>query len=169
MTVFYRTGHVELDDLRATPLPGGVPVALVGGPMVTDDFALFDLVESCGASVVLDATESGERTWPAPLDRRRVRDDPLGVLADAYFGHIPDAFRRPNQGFYEWLERELAERDVRGIICRRYVWCDVWHGELGRLKEWAPVPVLDIDVDDDMAATRTRTTTRVQAFLEVLV
>ena len=99
--------------LRPTPLPGGVPVAVVGGPMVTDDFALFDLVESCGASVVLDATESGERTWPAPLDRRRVRDDPLGVLADAYFGHIPDAFRRPNTEFYRWFQRELADRTDR--------------------------------------------------------
>ena len=58
---------------------------------------------------------------------------------------IPDAFRRPDSGLFDWLGRELAARQVRGIIFRRYVWCDLWHAELQRLKKWSPVPVLEID------------------------
>jgi benzoyl-CoA reductase/2-hydroxyglutaryl-CoA dehydratase subunit BcrC/BadD/HgdB len=133
-----------------------------------DESDLFRMVEEAGGRIVLDATETGERTLPAAFDRRRVRDDPLLELANAYFGHIPDAFRRPNSELYVWLARELDRRGVRGILFRRCVWCDTWAAELGRIREWAPVPVLDIDVDGHDDASRARTAGRLRAFLEML-
>jgi hypothetical protein len=72
------------------------------------DERVFDVIEQSGGRVVLDGTESGLRTLPAPLQRRRLRDDPLLELMDAYFGAIPDAFRRPDTALYQWLTRELA-------------------------------------------------------------
>jgi benzoyl-CoA reductase/2-hydroxyglutaryl-CoA dehydratase subunit BcrC/BadD/HgdB len=104
---------------------------------------------------------------PAAFDRERVRADPLGELTRAYFGTIPDVFRRPNDELYRWLGQELAARQVRGILLHRYVWCDIWHAELARLKQWSPVPVLEIDECDDDASLG-RTAGRIEAFLEML-
>jgi len=145
----------------------GMPLAIVGGPLMEKDYAIFDLVEQAGGRLVLDATEGGERTLPAVFDRMRVEEDPLGELAQAYFGTIPDVFRRPNDTLYEWLGEELAARKVCGILLHRYVWCDIWHAELARLKAWSPVPVLEIDECDDDASLG-RTAGRIEAFLEML-
>ena len=177
-----RGGETSPPSLAASPRPAlrgeaasggggvraGVPLALLGGPLLERDYALLDRIEQAGGRVVLDATEGGERTMPPAFDRRRLRDEPLAELALAYFENIPDVFRRPNSGLYEWLARQLAARSAQGIIFRRYVWCDLWHAELHRLREQSGVPVLDIDVDGDDGGTLARTMGRLEAFLEML-
>jgi len=145
-----------------------VPLAIIGGPLMWLDFDIYDVVERSGGRIVLDATETGERGMCGPFDRRRIREDPLAELANAYFGGIQDASRRPNSELYRWLAHELASRAVRGIIFRRYVWCDTWHAELQRLKESTDLPVLDIDVAGDTEIERQRWQNRIRAFLETL-
>ena len=152
----------------AEPVIGGVRLAIIGGPLMKQNFDLFDMIEQSGGQIVLDATETGERGLCARFDRRRLRDEPLMELADAYFGGIRDASRRPNSELYKWLEREIASRQVRGIIFRRYLWCDMWHAELGRLKEFSDLPVLDIDTAGDNDVERQRTENRIRAFMEML-
>jgi benzoyl-CoA reductase/2-hydroxyglutaryl-CoA dehydratase subunit BcrC/BadD/HgdB len=145
----------------------GIPVALIGGPLMHGDGRVFDAIERAGGVVVLDGTENGTRTLPAPPDLRRLRDDPMMELVDAYFGTIPDAFRRPDSMLYAWLGRELAASGARGIIVWRYVWCDMWAASVGRLRESTGLPVLDLDVSGD-GADFERTTHRISAFMEVL-
>jgi benzoyl-CoA reductase/2-hydroxyglutaryl-CoA dehydratase subunit BcrC/BadD/HgdB len=145
-----------------------IPLAIVGGPMMKPDFDLFDTIEQLGGRVVLDATETGERGMCPKFDRRRLAEDPLLELAHAYFAGIPDASRRPNSELYTWLKRELADRAVRGIIFRRYLWCDLWHAELGRLKDWSDLPVLDIDSAGDNERDLPRIQNRIRAFMEML-
>jgi len=147
--------------------PRGTPVALVGGPLMRGDERVFDLIEQAGGRVVLDGTESGPRTLPAPIDRRRLQGDPLLELLDAYFGAIPAAFRRPDTALYQWLARELAASAARGIIVWRYVWCDMWAASATRLREATGLPVLDLDVSGDESGLA-RTAGRIQAFMEVL-
>ena len=151
----------------APDLPRGTPVALVGGPLMHGDSRIFDVLEQAGGVVVLDGTESGARTLPAPVDRRRLRDDPLMELVDAYFGTIPDAFRRPDTALYAWLKRERAASAARGIIVWRYVWCDMWAASAARLRETTGLPVLDLDVSGDPGGLA-RSAGRIQAFMEVL-
>jgi len=146
----------------------GIPLAILGGPLVSQDFDLFDLVEAAGGRVVLDATDAGPRTLPAALNRRQMDQDPLAALADAYFSAIPDVFRRPNDALYRWLAAEIDASGIRGILFRRYVWCDLWHAELFRLKEWSPVPLLEIDVAGAEGSAQCRTSGRLEAFLEML-
>ena len=153
---------------RKSEMGRGVPLALVGGPLTRGDFDIFDIVEQSGGRIVLDATETGERGMCGPFDRRRLHEDPLAELGNAYFGGIQDASRRPNSELYRWLGHELAARAVRGIIFRRYVWCDTWHAELQRLKEWTDLSVLDIDVAGDTDTERRRWQNRIRAFLETL-
>ncbi len=148
--------------------PGGIPLAILGGPLLETDCGFVEMVERAGGRIVLDATEHGQRTLPRPFDPARVAAGPLEELADAYFDGIPDAFRRPNTKLYEWLGRELAARQVRGIILHRYVWCDLWHAESQRLKQWSPTPLLELDVGPDDTAAPNRVQGRIEAFLEML-
>ncbi len=163
---------VRLKPPEGFPLKGGtrtgtpLPVALLGGPMQKKDAVLFEWLEEAGAFVALDGTETGERTQPAAFSRRRLLEDPLDELCRAYFGTIPDAFRRPNAELYKWLQREVRSREIRGVLLVRYVWCDTWHAEVRRIQEWLPVPCVDLDLIADPPGARTRT--RVQAFVETL-
>jgi benzoyl-CoA reductase/2-hydroxyglutaryl-CoA dehydratase subunit BcrC/BadD/HgdB len=147
--------------------PGGTPVALVGGPLMRGHTQVFDTIEQAGGAVVLDATESGAWTLPAPFDRRRLRDDPVMELVDAYFGTIPGVFRRPDEALYAYLDRELAASGARGIVVWRYVWCDLWAAAVARLRERTGLPVTDLDVSGDEGAFA-HTAGRIQAFMEVL-
>ena len=149
------------------PPRAGPAVAVIGGPILRDSLWLLDLIEQAGARVVLLAVEGAELTAPAPLNRRRLRDDPLAELADAYFGHIPHPARRPNSRLHEYLQAEMTLREVRGAILVRWVWCDVWHAETQRIKQWAPCPVVDLDLTDD-SACRARAQTRIQSLMEML-
>ncbi len=101
-----------------------VPLAIVGGPLLGGHFEVFDIVERFGGRIVLDATAGGELTSPAPLDRHRADENPLAALAEAYFGAIPHAMRRPNSQFYDYLRRELPARGARGVLYRHHTWCD---------------------------------------------
>jgi benzoyl-CoA reductase/2-hydroxyglutaryl-CoA dehydratase subunit BcrC/BadD/HgdB len=156
------------DSATATPTLSGIPLAILGGPLLETDCHIFDLIERAGGRIVLDATEHGQRTLPRPFDPARVAADPLQELADAYFDGIPDAFRRPDTQLYEWLGRELAARQVRGIILHRYVWCDLWHAEGQRLKQWSSMPLLELDVGPDDTGAPNRIQGRIEAFLEML-
>ena len=164
---FARDGMVDLQPSAGPWVPRRVPVALVGGPLMLHHFQIFELVESDGGDIVLDATGTGERTLPRPFDRRLLSDNPFLCLADAYFGSIPDAFRRPNSQLYMWLKQEISARGVRGIIFHYYAWCDIWHGEMRRMKEWSEVPLLAVVAtsDEDIDG---HTATRIESFLEML-
>lgn len=170
----------SIDEDRPAPSPIGIPVALLGGPLRREDFDIFDLVEAAGGQVVLDACDSGERTLPAPFDRRRLRQwaedadgdgascQPLlAELADAYFGNIPHPFRRPNSRLYRYLEKEPPARGARAIILRRYQWCDIWNGETQRLKDWLNVPVLELHIGG-AGQDRPRQAGRIRALMETL-
>ena len=170
ITAFGRDGPgEEFSNIKRRELRiKGVPLAIVGGPLMRRDFDILDIAEQAGGRIVLDAAETGERGMCAPFDRRRLRDGPLMELANAYFGGIQDASRRPNSELYKWLKSKLIDREVRGIIFHRYVWCDMWHAELQRLKDWTDLPVLDIDTTGDNETRLHRTANRIRAFLETL-
>jgi len=128
------------------PPSGAAPVAVIGGPLAGGGDWLRDLVRRAGGRIVLDGTEGGERTRPAPFDRRRLGDEPLMVLAEAYFGTIPDAFRRPDSMLYDWAAREIPASGARGVLLVRYAWCDMWAIARERLCEATSLPVVEVDL-----------------------
>ncbi len=149
-------------------LQTGLPLALVGGPLMAEDRSFLEMLEEAGGRIVLDASEGGERTLPATVDGRRLREDPLEELVRIYFDSIPDVFRRPNVRLYQWLGEHLKAHAARGIILRRYLFCDLWHAESHRLRQWSDVPVLDIDVTAGDQGESRRILGRIEAFLEML-
>lgn len=163
---FHRTGEVVQNLEKSDDFIHGVPIVLIGGPLTAQDLSLFNMIQDAGGTVVLDGTETGERTMPRPFHRQYMREDPLLELADAYFGHIPDAFRRPNSELFLWMRREFQAGYVRGVILVRNIWCDVWHAEVTRIREWLHLPLLDIDLNGENPVSRNKT--RINAFLELL-
>ncbi len=164
---FHRDGTLDQDASGSVRTTRGVALALVGGPLMLHHYRMFDFIENHGGYVALDATTTGERTMPAPFDRRALGDDPLLALADAYFGSIPDAFRRPNSLLYQWLKREMSARGIRGIVLRHYLWCDTWHAEAQRMKEWSELPLLALEVGADDPVDG-HAASRIESFIEML-
>jgi benzoyl-CoA reductase/2-hydroxyglutaryl-CoA dehydratase subunit BcrC/BadD/HgdB len=112
----------------------------------------------------LEATVSGELGLAEPFATGWERD-PLAELARVYF-NLPHITRRPNNIFYPWLKAALSERHIAGIIVLRYLWCDLWHGEVPRLAEEMNLPLLDLVLEQETAQARLEG--RIQAFLEML-
>ncbi len=164
----------QVANLRETRQNGNLPhapnlrLALVGGPLSQGDYDLLTAVEDAGGRFVLDATEAGERTLPGPVDIDRLNADPQEELVRVYFDGIPDVFRRPNDRLFAWLREQVAQRGVRGIVVRRYVWCDHWHGEVSRLREELAVPVLEWDGAGNDPRAQANALGRMEAFLEML-
>jgi benzoyl-CoA reductase/2-hydroxyglutaryl-CoA dehydratase subunit BcrC/BadD/HgdB len=163
---FNRSGKVHVP--KSEPDKANlIPIGILGGPLISTLFKIFKVVEDSGGRVALDATETGERGLPAPFDASLLEQSPIRTLVESYFLSIPDAFRRPDIMLYEWLDKMILERSLRGLILFRYTWCDTWYGEVQRLKEWSPVPVLMIDADQE-GSLEGRVTTRIQAFMEMV-
>lgn len=144
-----------------------VPLALVGGPIPKNGGWLHKSVEDFGGRIVVDASETGTRTFPGKFDERRLRENPLGELADKYFGAIPDIFQRPNTQLFEYVRDRIIAAFVRGIIFVRHTWCDLWHAELARFREWTKLPVLDLELDGEQIRAKAGRT-RIAAFMESL-
>jgi benzoyl-CoA reductase/2-hydroxyglutaryl-CoA dehydratase subunit BcrC/BadD/HgdB len=143
-----------------------VPVALIGGPLRRCDIAVIELVQRFGGRVALDGSGTGERVLPARFDQSRLEQEPLLELAAAYYGGIPDIGRRPNSEIYVWLRDRLRKRGCRGVILVRHLWCDLWHAEAARLRDWLDVPMLDLELGVVWAEAAMEN--RIQAFMEML-
>jgi len=157
---------MEAESQRRSDGDRGVPLGVIGGPLMERDQVLFRVLRESGGRAVFDGTETGSRTIRR-LDDRCLSRDPLVNLAEAYF-HIPDPSRRPNSEFYEWLRDNLARSGARGLVLHHYVWCDKWHAEFGRLREWIKLPILRLDSEGQGEMDSLRVRNRVHAFVETL-
>ena len=131
---------------------------------MSEDAVWLDLIAQSGGRIVLDCTQPADPVF----DRRALTNEPFAALADGCFDAIQDIFQRPNSGFYRSLEAALRRTPVKGLIVRRYLWCDLWHAEVYRLKQWAPVPVLDLEISGRPVENRHRLATRIESFMEML-
>jgi benzoyl-CoA reductase/2-hydroxyglutaryl-CoA dehydratase subunit BcrC/BadD/HgdB len=153
---------------RPEEIRKGKRISLMGGPMTGSDKGLIKLLVENGANIALDATEQGEIANP-DIDFNNLEKDPVAEIANAYFYDMPDIAKRPNLQFYEKIEKLIEEREIEGIIVRVYPWCDLWHAEVQRIKEYFDTPVLQITADVNMEFEKDkRLQTRINAFLEMI-
>ena len=142
-----------------------IPLGLVGGPLVNQAVGLFDLLEAHEARILFNGTEGGWDLVPARQDRRVLRDDPFEAMAAASLAQ-PGIFQRPNSPWYRDLADRIARQGLKGIVYWQHPWCDLWHGEVQRLRAWSPVPVLHLTANDD-GQLDAHATGRLEAFLEM--
>jgi benzoyl-CoA reductase/2-hydroxyglutaryl-CoA dehydratase subunit BcrC/BadD/HgdB len=143
---------------------GDTPLALVGPHASGLEPFIAQILEAAGGSILLDCSED---SCPA-FDRAAIQKDPFAELADTCFNSIQDVFQRPNSEFYKKLDHALRHNSVKGLVIRRYLWCDLWHAEVYRLKQWAPIPVLDLEIGYNPAEDSHRLATRIQSFMEMM-
>jgi benzoyl-CoA reductase/2-hydroxyglutaryl-CoA dehydratase subunit BcrC/BadD/HgdB len=160
-------GDGEAAAIDAGSLQQCPAIGLVGGPLRQADRWVYELVESAGARVGLDATEMGERGRPAMPDERGLELDPLGELVRMYFDTIPDAFRRPDTHLHDYLRRKVRQRGLRGLVLVRYLWCDLWHAQLQRIRQSAGIPVIEVDLGGGEGSIE-RARTRIESLVEML-
>jgi benzoyl-CoA reductase/2-hydroxyglutaryl-CoA dehydratase subunit BcrC/BadD/HgdB len=140
-----------------------IPLALAGAHPMAEDGLWMGLFEKQAGRIVADLTLPD-----APRFDRRSAGAPFEELADACFDAIEEIFQRPNSRFYRRLDRELRRVPVKGLVVRRYLWCDLWRAEIERLRQWAPLPVLDLEISGRVESDRHRLSTRIQSFMEMV-
>ena len=59
---FHWDGSIDPPDPSPSPAAGSIPVAIIGGPLTASQWGVLDLIEAAGARIVLNATETGERS-----------------------------------------------------------------------------------------------------------
>jgi hypothetical protein len=164
---FHWDGTVHLPPkLPASGAPAAA-IAIVGAPLCASQWQLLEAIESAGGRVVLNGTESGERSLLPQLPLADWSRDPVGALADGYFDHSADAFQRPHTRLYDWLGRGLRERAARGLVLWSWLACDLWRAEAASLREAFGLPVLLLEADEARGVSP-RELGRLQAFLEML-
>jgi benzoyl-CoA reductase/2-hydroxyglutaryl-CoA dehydratase subunit BcrC/BadD/HgdB len=171
---FHRDGSFQLPRRDQDPPATSSPrLALIGGPFGSIDFPLLGHIEALGGTVVLNATETGERTLAPRGLPRSVRHECDHVermaeeLAQCLLEQCVDVFQRPNTPLYAWLEPRLAERKVQGIILWHYLGCDLWRAEAESLRETFKLPLLLLEAGESDSLSQ-RNLGRLQAFLEML-
>jgi benzoyl-CoA reductase/2-hydroxyglutaryl-CoA dehydratase subunit BcrC/BadD/HgdB len=139
-----------------------IPLALLGSHGLVQDERLKVLIERMGGAVVSDGTE------PSMPQFHGLTGNAFDAMSRAYWGLMEDVFQRPNTRLYDRMARWFEQTPVKGVILRRYLWCDLWHAEVPRIKAWAPVPVLDIEISSPAHTDHHRLATRIQAFMEMI-
>lgn len=59
---FHWDGSIATPEPLPPPVSGSLPLAIVGGPLTASQWGVLDLIEAASARVVLNATETGERS-----------------------------------------------------------------------------------------------------------
>jgi len=158
------------DGAFSAPAPAAptdhVPLAIVGGPFLASHWKLLDEIEAAGGRVMLNATETGERSLCPAFDFAD-STNPFDALVHGYCDHIADVFQRPNTRLYSWLQPRLAARHVRGIVLWHFTGCDLWRAEAQTLRETFGLPVLLLEAGGE-PGNALRDLNRLQAFLETL-
>lgn len=174
--------HIEMvqaviDEIQQRPArtSDGLPRIFLWGNEI-DDAAFIELVESCGAHVVMDDLCTGTRFFWEDVPET---DDPFDGLVQKYLGtHCPRTLI-PQKGTRDQdLEnrfgyiRGFAEQwDAQGAIFYIVRYCDTCELEGPDLREYLKkrnLPVLMIE-DDYSTATIGQLRTRIQAFLEMIL
>ena len=153
----------------ALPASGApaVSIAIVGAPLCASQWQLLKAIEAAGGRIVLNGTESGERSLLPQSPPTDWSCDPVGALADGYCEHSADVFQRPNTRLYDWLGRRLRERAARGLVLWSWFACDLWRAEAASLREAFGLPVLLLEADEAQGVSP-RELGRLQAFIEML-
>jgi hypothetical protein len=144
-----------------------LPLALVGGPFLAPHWRWLDEIETAGGRVVLNATETGERSLAPTFEFSGAAGEPMDTLVRGYCDHLVDVFQRPNTRLYDWLKPRLAARQVRGIVLWHFTGCDLWRAEAQTLRETFGLPVLPLEAGEAPGGAP-RDRTRLQAFVETL-
>ncbi len=174
--------HIELVSAfiqevknRPAPNPDGLPRIFIWGNEI-DDAAFIQLVEECGAHVVMDDLCTGSRFFWEDVPET---GDPLEALARRYICTRCPRTLKPQAGDrqtdlenrFGYIRQFMADWKADGAIFYIVRYCDTCELEGPDLKDYLnglKLPVLMIE-DDYSTSTMGQLRTRIQAFLEMIL
>ena len=151
-------------EQRSAPLESPVRLLLSGGCVI--DARLWEMIESCGASIVADDVANGARAFSHTVEEGQ---DPLASLAKAYIS-VPCAFNTSLADRFAFVSAVIKSHRIKGVIFAINRNCETEkfdYPELsGKIKEKLGIPTFLIETDymSNMEPLRTR----IEAFIEML-
>jgi benzoyl-CoA reductase/2-hydroxyglutaryl-CoA dehydratase subunit BcrC/BadD/HgdB len=164
----------------AAPAAGKPRLMLIAPNVAVGDYAILEMIESVGASVVIEDVFEGLRDYrqPAadggedPSAADGTAGDPLDALVRARLvGRVPAAFMRSSTiPRFELVSQLIRDYRVQGVIWYELLGCEFYDQDAfyfeNRLRE-AGIPMLVIESSyHDVRSGAVRT--RLEAFLEVV-
>jgi len=162
--------------------PARQPARLLVWGSIIDNTALFEMIESIGANVVMDDTSMGSRAYMKPVE---LTEDPLDGLAYHYLVDLrsPRTFRETlltenkRKDYMTDLKNRFShirdyakEWNTNGVILQVLRYCDTHAYEVPALSHYLDsigLPSLYLEYDYTAAALA-QLRTRIQAFLEII-
>lgn len=146
----------------------GVRIMLVGGMLAEGDVRIIRAIEDAGkAIIVTDALCTGTRI----IGRKIAKEgDFLYNTIEAHRAKVPCIHARPNQKLYDYINRQIEQFGVDGVVFHTLKFCDGWGSEWFRMQQFLQernIQSLVIDTDYGTSDTG-QIATRVDAFLEML-
>ena len=144
-----------------------VRIMLVGGMLAQGDDRIVQTMEEGGAVVVTDALCTGTRVMGVRIAEQ---GNLLDNIIDAHRAKTPCIHARPNDGLYAYIDRQLKQFRVDGVIYHGLKFCEGWGSEWVRMQQFLKQRgVPSIVLDTDYGATDAgQLATRTGAFLEML-
>ena len=165
---------VEVEKRRDHPANKGARILLYGHEI--DDTAFVELVEECGAHVVIDDICTGSRYFWQDV---KPSNDLLESLATRYLNGIPcprtykpraETRDKDLENRFGYLSNFVEEFDVNGAIFYVMRYCDTLQLDVPDARDYLQkkgIPVLVLE-DDYRLTSLARFRTQIQAFLEIL-
>jgi len=165
----------KIEELKSRTRHGTIkPRLLIWGTPV-DDVSFIELIEDCGADVVMDDTCIGSRYFWHDVAET---DDPLDGIVERYidkticplkFWDVND-HKQDLEKRYSYLRQYVADFNVEGVIMQMVTYCAIHALDVPDLKDYfnemgLPVSILEHDYS---VATFPSLRTRIQAFVEML-
>ena len=177
-STFYTDRYLLLDNLQSFKKrlqsmepsgPSKPRVLLAGTTLALGDSKVVDLLETAGASVVIEEFSEGLRNYRQPVV---AGNDIMRSLADSYFAHrIPDAFfRGAAEERMSFLIDLLREFKADAVVWYTLMYRESYDVEgyiLRRRLEKLGIPMLSLSSDYDSAETGSFRT-RIETFVNMI-
>ena len=151
---------------RAVARPGAPRILLTGTPVFLTVRKVFDLIEDCGAVVVVQEACSGVKPM---YEKVSEEGDPLEAVARKYF-NLPCSCFTPNTERFRLLDRLVDEFKVDAVVDLVWLACHTYNVESFQVRAWArdrEKPYLKVETDFSPSDTE-QLRTRIESFLEMV-
>lgn len=96
-----------------------------------------------------------------------ITENNLNGIKSAYYNQPPCIYKRPNDKFYGFVNKQLTELNARGIVAWTLDYCDNYEFEIKKIESAFNLPVLRIKSDFSFQ-NLSQLRTRIKAFAEML-
>ncbi len=151
------TNHIDLKDESSN----NPRVYLLGSAITYESHPILEMLEkelrivgdfNCGLSRFLNI---------------HITENNLNGIKSAYYNQPPCVYKRPNNKFYDFVNKKLEELNCRGIVAWTLDYCDNYEFELKRIESAFNLPVLRIKSDFSFQNLN-QLRTRINSFTEML-